>query len=77
VPVGVVLHLRTQADLLRILHVVIGPGYEHGGRFGDRDLAACLVDEVRRVAGRIAGVRRIGLPYLRERYLTVVPHRNG
>lgn len=77
VPVGVVLYLRTQADLLRILHVVVGPGYEHGGRFGEHDLAACLVDEVRRVAGRIAGVRRVALPYLRERYLTVGPHRAG
>jgi hypothetical protein len=77
VPVGVVLYLRTHADLLRILHVVVGPGYEHGGRFGDRDLAACLVDEVRRVAARIGGVRRVALPYLRERYLTVVPHRTG
>jgi hypothetical protein len=75
VPVGVVLYLRTHADLLRILHVVVGPGYEHGGRFGDRDLAACLVGEVRRVAARIGGVRRVALPYLRERYLTVVPHR--
>ncbi len=75
VPVGVVLYLRTHADLLRILHVVVGPGYEHGGRFGDCDLAACLVDEVRRVAARIAGVRRIALPYLRERYLSVAPRR--
>jgi hypothetical protein len=75
VPVGVVLYLRTQADVLRILHVVVGPGYEHGGRFGGCDLAACLVDEVRRVAARIGGVRRVGLPYLRERYLSVAPHR--
>ena len=77
VPVGVVLYLRTRADLLRILHVVVGPGYEHGGRFGDRDLAACLVGEVRRVAARIGGVRRIALPYLRERYLSVAPRRPG
>ena len=77
VPVGVVLYLRTHTDLLRILHVVVGSGYEHGGRFGDSDLAASLVGEVRRVATRIGGVRRVALPYLRERYLTVVPHRAG
>ena len=77
VPVGVVLYLRTQADLLRILHVVVGPGYEHGGQFGDRDLAMCLVTDVRRGAARIAGVRRIALPYLRERYLSVAPRRAG
>ena len=77
VPVGVVLYLRTQADLLRILHVVVGPAYEYGGPFADRDLAACLVGEVRRVAARIGGVRRIALPYLRERYLSVAPRRVG
>jgi hypothetical protein len=77
VPVGVVLYLRTQADLLRILHVVVGPAYAYGGQFADRDLAGCLVDEVRRVAARIGGVRRIALPYLRERYLSVAPRRAG
>jgi hypothetical protein len=77
VPVGVVLYLRTQADLLRILHVVVGPAYEHGGQFADRDLAMRLVDEVRCVAARIGGVRRIALPYLRERYLSVASRRAG
>ena len=77
VPVGVVLYLRTHADLLRILHVVVGPAYEWGGQFADCDLAARLVNEVRRVAGRIGGVRRIALPYLRERYLSVSPRRAG
>ena len=77
VPVGVVLYLRTQADLLRILHVVVGPIYGHGGQLADRGLAARLVDEVRHVASRIGGVRRIALPYLRERYLSVVPHGAG
>ena len=75
VPVGVVLYLRTQADLLRILHVVVGPAYGYSGQFADRDLVGCLVSEVRRVAGRIGGVRRIALPYLRERYLSVAPRR--
>ena len=77
VPVGVVLYLRTQADLLRILHVVVGPAYVYGGQFADRDLAACLVNEVRRVAALIGGVRRIALPYFRERYLSVAPRRAG
>ena len=77
VPVGVVLYLRTQADLLRILHVVVGPSYMYGGQFADRDLAARLVDQVRSVAARIGGVRRIALPYLRERYLPVAPRRVG
>ncbi|KNZ31851.1 MAG: hypothetical protein AD742_15350 [Methylibium sp. NZG] len=74
VPVGVVLYLRNPADVLRILHVVAGPGYEHGGRFSQCGLAPRLVDEVRRVATRIGGVRRVALPYARERYLTVAAH---
>ena len=77
VPVGVVLYLRTQADLLHILHVVVGPAYGYGGLFADRDLAGRLVEEVRRVAARIGGVRRIALPYLRERYLSVASRRAG
>lgn len=77
VPVGVVLYLRTQADLLRILHVVVGPAYTYGGPFADRDLAARLVDEVRRVAACIGGVRKIALPYRREHYLSVAPRRAG
>ena len=77
VPVGVVLYLRTHADLLRILHVVVGPAYEWGGQFADCDLTARLIGEVRSVAGRIGGVRRIALPYLRERYLSVAPRRRG
>ena len=75
VPVGVVLYLRTRVDLLRILHVVVGPAYAYGGQFADRDLAARLIDEVRSVAARIGGVRRIALPYLRERFLSVTPRR--
>ncbi len=71
-PVGVVLYLRTGADLLSILHVVVGTAYESGGPLGDRDLAMCLVNEVRRVGARISGVRRVGLPYTRGRYLPVV-----
>ena len=77
VPVGVVLYLRTQVDLLRILHVVVGPAYAYGGQFADRDLAARLVDEVRGVAARIVGVRRIALPYVHERFLSVTPRRAG
>ena len=77
VPVGVVLYLRTHVDLLRILHVVVGPAYEYGGQFGNRDVATHLVNEVRRVAARIGGVRRIALPYRRGSYLSVAPRRAG
>jgi hypothetical protein len=71
VPVGVVLYLRTQADLLDILHVAVAPAYERGGAHADRDLATRLVGEVRAVARRISGVRRVGLPYGGGRSLSV------
>jgi hypothetical protein len=70
-PVGVVLYLRTAADLLEILHVAVAPAYERHAAFGQRELAMRLVAEVRTVARRVAGIRRIGLPYCGGRSLPV------
>ncbi len=71
VPVGVVLYLRTQADLLNILHVAVAPAYEDGGPLGQCGLAMRLVSEVRHVGRRIAGIQRVGLPYCGGRSLPV------
>jgi hypothetical protein len=71
VPVGVVVYLRTEAELLNILHVAVGPAYEASGPYGDRDLTMRLVAQVRAVARRISGVRRIALPYGGGRCLSV------
>ena len=76
-PVGVVLYLRTRPEVLSLLHLAVGPAYAHDGAFGGLGLAQQLVSEVRHLARRIAGVRRVQLPYCEERYLPVVArHRN-
>jgi hypothetical protein len=70
-PVGVVLYLRTQPDLLSVLHLAVQPNYENDGAYGELRLAHQLVGEVRSLARRIAGVRRIQLPYCNARFLPV------
>jgi hypothetical protein len=71
VPVGVAVYLRTGTDLMRILHLAVHPAYEHGGPHAELDLTVTLVNEVRRVARRISGVRRVQLPYVAAGYLSV------
>lgn len=71
VPVGVAVYLRTGTDLMRILHLAVHPAYEHGGAHAKLDLTVALVNEVRRVARRISGVRRVQLPYVARGYLSV------
>ena len=76
-PVGVVLYLRTRPEVLSLLHLAVGPDYAHDGAFGDRGLAQRLVSEVRHLARRVAGVRRIQLPYCEERYLPVMARHSA
>jgi hypothetical protein len=71
VPVGVVVYLRTATDLIRILHLVVHPAYEHGGRHAELNLTMELVNEVRHMARHISGVRRVQLPYVASGYLSV------
>jgi hypothetical protein len=76
-PVGVVLYLRTRPEVLTLLHLAVAPAYAHDGGFGDLGLAQHLVSEVRHLARRIAGVRRVELPYCVGRSLPVIArHRN-
>lgn len=65
VPVGVVLYLRTSTELLHILHLAVHPTYEQGGQHAELDLALQLVNQVRQLARRLSGVRRVQLPYMR------------
>ena len=70
-PVGVAVYLRTDRELLRILHLAVHPAYEHDGRHAPLGLALLMVDAVRNLAQRIAGVRRIQLPYVPNDFLSV------
>ncbi len=71
VPVGVVVYLRTSPEVLHILHLAVHPGYERDGQHAELDLALQLVNQVRQVACRIAGVRRVRLPYRDAGFLSV------
>ncbi len=71
VPVGVAVYLRTGTDLMRILHLAVHPAYEHGGGYAGLNLTMELVNEVRQIARRISGVRRVQLPYVAGGYLSV------
>lgn len=62
-PVGVVLYLRTEPDVLCILHLAVDPEYGRCGAFGDLEVASRLVNQVRELGRRIAGVRRVQLAY--------------
>lgn len=71
VPVGVVVYLRTSTELLHILHLAVHPSYEQDGPHAGLGLALQLVNEVRSLARRIGGVRRVQLPYGRDVCLSV------
>ncbi|MBL8340327.1 MAG: hypothetical protein JNL30_02575 [Rubrivivax sp.] len=70
-PVGVVVYLRTGPGLIRILHLAVNPAYEHDGRHAALNLTMELVNEVRHLARRVSGVRRVQLPYLAGGFLSV------
>jgi len=71
VPIGVVVYLRTSTEVLHILHLAVHPTYEQGGQHAELDLALQLVSQVRHLARRISGVRRVRLPYRRAGFLSV------
>ncbi|MFO1219925.1 MAG: hypothetical protein U1E89_16280 [Burkholderiaceae bacterium] len=70
-PVAVVMYLRTSRELLRILHLAVHPAYERDGAHAGLGLGVAMVDAVRTLARRVAGVRRIQLPYVKNGYLAV------
>ena len=76
-PVGVVLYLRTAPHLLRILHLAVSPAYAEGGPLAAHGLTLRLVDEVRALGRRIAGVRRVQLPYRSRGLLPVIDRGNA
>lgn len=73
VPVAVAVYLRTRPEVLHILHLAVHPAYEQGGQHAELDLALQLVGQVRQLARRISGVRRVQLPYRRAGFLSVPP----
>jgi hypothetical protein len=71
-PVGVAIFTRTGPEEMAIVQVAVDPAYtRHSGRTGG-GLGLQLVWQIRRIAARITGVRRI-VSFYRQRF--VIPVR--
>ncbi len=64
--VGVVVFLRTAPADIAIMHVAVHPDYALQGRHGGTGLGVALVEQVKAIASRIVGVKRIVFVYRNE-----------
>ena len=62
-PLGVALYLRDAADRIAVLHLSLAPAYAAGGIHAEANLLGCLMREVKRVARRTAGIRKLSVAY--------------
>jgi hypothetical protein len=65
-PVGVVVFLRTSPAEVAIMHVAVHPDYSLQGEHSGIGLGIILVEKVKEIAARIAGVERVIFFYRRE-----------
>jgi hypothetical protein len=65
-PVGVVVFLRTSPTEVAIMHVAVHPDYALQGRHGGTGLGVALIEQVKSIASRIVGVKRIIFFYRSE-----------
>lgn len=66
-PVGVILYVRDSFERITVLHFVVAEAYAAGGPRAGYSLLLRLVQAVRRVARRTAGIRHVELVYSREK----------
>ena len=66
-PVGVILYVRDSFERITVLHLVVAEAYATGGPRAGYSLLLRLVQAVRRVARRTAGIRHVELVYSREK----------
>ena len=66
-PVGVILYVRDSFERITVLHLVVAEAYAAGGPRAGYSLLLRLVQAVRRVARRTAGIRHVELVYSREK----------
>jgi ribosomal protein S18 acetylase RimI-like enzyme len=64
--VGVVVFVRTAPEDIAIMHVAVHPDYALQGRHGGTGLGVALVEQVKAIASRIVGVKRIVFVYRNE-----------
>ncbi len=65
-PIGVVVFLRTSSAEVAIMHVAVNPDYSLQGEHFGIGLGIILVEKVKEIAARIAGVERVIFFYRRE-----------
>jgi len=65
-PVGVVVFLRTSSTEVAIMHVAVHPDYSLQGEHFGIGLGIILVEKVKEIAARIAGIERVVFFYRRE-----------
>jgi ribosomal protein S18 acetylase RimI-like enzyme len=65
-PIGVVVFLRTTPSEIAIMHVAVHPDYALQGRRAGVGLGVTLLEKVKEIASRIAGVERIVFFYRQE-----------
>ena len=65
-PVGVVIFSRSDAETINIIHIAVHPEYAMHGKYAESGLGVHLIDQVREIAARVVGLRRIRLYYRRN-----------
>jgi hypothetical protein len=65
-PIGVVVFLRTSPAEVAIMHVAVHPDYSLQGEHSGIGLGIILVEKVKEIAARIAGVKQVIFFYRRE-----------
>jgi ribosomal protein S18 acetylase RimI-like enzyme len=70
-PVGVVVFLRTSPTEIAIMHIAVHPDYALQSQSSGLGLGLILMEEIRKIAARIVGIRRVVFFYRREAVLKV------
>lgn len=69
-PLAVAVYTRTSAEQISIAHVAVHPNYCQRSRMAGLGLGVRLIGQIKQIATRISGIRRIEFSY-RERCVAV------
>lgn len=65
-PVGAVIYVRDTFERITVVHLGVAEDYAVGGPYGHERVLLRLMNEIRRVARRTAGIRHVELAYGRS-----------
>lgn len=66
-PVGAVIYVRETFERITVVHVGVADDYAIGGRHASERVLPRLMQEIRRIARRTAGIERVELAYTNGR----------